>query len=310
MKQALVAVAAILSLTACSVDYQKSPSGLVYKIFPGKGGEKAQANDFIKYNMEYRLTAKNDSLLTTTFGTFPGYAKVDTSKNAEYSFMEIVTKCSPGDSAEIVISIDTLKNRGLIPDYNNMFTKGGSIKCKFKLEQIFKNDSSVKADYDKEIASLKDKESKQIEEYLSKKGIKAVKTPGGTYVAIETVGDTTVKADTGYTASVMYRGSLMEENGKVFDTNMDSTKGHTDPYPVQVGQPGIIDGWGQALPYFGKGTKGKIFVPAMNAYGPQAQGADIPAFSNLMFEMEVVDVKKTPAAPAAPVPGQPQGGGQ
>ena len=46
---------------------------------------------------------------------------------------------------------------------------------------------------DKEIASLKDKESKQIEEYLTKKGIKAVKTPGGTYVAIETVGDTTVK---------------------------------------------------------------------------------------------------------------------
>ena len=61
MKQALVAVAAILSLTACSVDYQKSPSGLVYKIFPGKGGEKAQANDFIKYNMEKAMYLIDDS---------------------------------------------------------------------------------------------------------------------------------------------------------------------------------------------------------------------------------------------------------
>ncbi|MEO7562333.1 MAG: FKBP-type peptidyl-prolyl cis-trans isomerase, partial [Ferruginibacter sp.] len=281
MKQAILTVLTVLSLTACNkVDYQTSTSGLVYKVFTGKGGEKPTASDYIKYDMEYRLTAKNDSLLNTTFGSFPGYAKVDTSKNAAYSFMELVPKFSPGDSAEILISIDTLKNRGLIPDYNAMFTKGGSIKCKFKLLKVFKTDSAVKADYDNEIEIVKATESKQIEDYLAKNNIKAFKTPGGTYVSIENAGDTSVTADSGYTASVMYRGSLLT-NGKVFDTNMDTTKGHTDPYPVAVGQPGIIEGWMQALPYFGKGTKGKIFVPAMNAYGPQAQGADIPAFSNL-----------------------------
>ena len=51
----------------------------------------------------------------------------------------------------------------------------------------------------------------------------------------------------------------------------------------------------------------------MNAYGPQAQGGDIPAFSNLVFDIEVLDVKKTPAQPASAMPGgmggQPQGGG-
>ena len=177
---------------------------------------------------------------------------------------------------------------------------------------IFKSDSAVKADYDKEIELVKAKEAKQIEDYLAQKGIKAFKTPGGTYVAIENAGDTSLLADTGYTATVMYKGALLE-GGKVFDTNMDTSKGHTEPYPVVVGQPGVIEGWQHALPYFGKGTKAKIFVPAMNAWGPQAQGADIPAFSNVVFDIEVLDIKKTAPQPAGGMPGgrggQPQGGG-
>jgi FKBP-type peptidyl-prolyl cis-trans isomerase len=75
---------------------------------------------------------------------------------------------------------------------------------------------------------------------------------------------------------------------------MDSSKGHTDPIEVNVGKKQVIQGWEEALPYFGKGGKGKIFIPAMLGYGPQAMGADIPAFSDLIFDIEILDVKQAP----------------
>jgi FKBP-type peptidyl-prolyl cis-trans isomerase len=80
---------------------------------------------------------------------------------------------------------------------------------------------------------------------------------------------------------------------------MDSSKGHTEPYDVPVGRHNVIPGWDEALPYFGKGGTGKIFVPSFLGYGPQGNGPDLPPNANLIFDIQVVDVKDAP--PPAPV---------
>ena len=59
----------------------------------------------------------------------------------------------------------------------------------------------------------------------------------------------------------------------------------------------IIAGWVIGLKYFGKGGKGKIFIPSLLAYGQQGSPPVIPAFSNLYFNIEVVDVTNAPPAP-------------
>jgi FKBP-type peptidyl-prolyl cis-trans isomerase len=141
---------------------------------------------------------------------------------------------------------------------------------------------------------------------MKKHNLKGIKTKNGAYVVLESPGDASLKADSGKLASVMYRGYL-QSNGKVFDTNMDTTKGHTDPIQVPVGSRNSIQGWNDALPYFGKGGKGKILVPAMLAYGPQAQGADIPAFSNLVFDVVITDVQDMPKTSGNPMQDYPQG---
>ena len=94
----------------------------------------------------------------------------------------------------------------------------------------------------------------------------------------------------------MYKGYL-QSNGKVFDTNIDTSKGHTDPIQIPVGSRGAIQGFAEGLPYFGKGGKGKILIPAMLGYGSTPQGADIPAYSNLVFDIEVLNVTDAPKAP-------------
>ena len=307
MKQTFAAVAAMFILASCHVNYDKTNSGLVYKIFPGKGGDSLKPGKFVKFNVEFSLPEKKDSILNTTFGKIPGYDKVDTSKSTEYTFMEILPRMQVGDSAEVIMSIDSLKNRKALPDYNETFVKGGHINCKIKILGIFNEENDIMADYEKEGELEKQREIKSIEDYLTSKGLKdkAIKTKGGAYVVIDTPGDETMKADSGTTASLMYKGYL-QTTGIVFDTNMDTSKGHAGVFDVQVGVHDgvhdVIQGWNEALPYFGKGSKGKIYVPGMLAYGARPPGPQIPAYANLVFEIELQDVKPTP--PPAPLTDQ------
>ena len=291
MKKALFALF-LLSMVACNMNYEKTPSGLTYKIFKGKGTVKAKGGQFAKFNMKYILVDR-DSVFSDTYGKIPGYGPIDTGKRVQYSFMEILPLMSEGDSAEISISIDTLKNMGVIPEYNQMFVKGQIVKCKIQLLKLFKNENDMIADYQKSIDQEKDAEDKSLENYMAKKNLKGVKTKNGAYVVIENAGDPSLKADSGKVATVMYRGYL-QDNGKVFDTNMDTTKGHTAPIQIPVGSRGSIQGFSECLPYFGKGGKGKFLIPAMLGYGGAPQGSDIPAFSNLIFDIEVTDVTDMP----------------
>lgn len=291
MKRAIVVLLAI-GLFACNMNYEKTQSGLPYKIFAGKGGAKPKAGDFIKFNIEYRLDDR-DSVLQTTFNTFPGYSPLDTGKRTAYSFWEVFPMMSVGDSAVISMSIDTLKNRGLLPDYSPLFVKGQIISIRLKLLEIFKDEKAMVANYDSSIASIKEAEVKDLESYMAKNNLKGVKTKNGAFVVIENAGDTSFKADSGRVATLMYRGYLAS-NGKVFDTNMDTTKHHTDPIQIITGTRSAIQGFSECLPYFGKGGKGKFLIPSMLGYGAQGGGPDIPAFANIVFDIEVLDVKEAP----------------
>jgi FKBP-type peptidyl-prolyl cis-trans isomerase FkpA len=287
------------------MNYEKTSSGLPYKIFPGKkGGAKPKAGDFIKFNVEYRL-ADRDSVLQSTFTSFPGYSPLDTGKRTVYSFWEVLPMMSAGDSAVISMSVDTLKARGIIPDYTPILVKGQILTVRLKLEEIFKDEKAMVANYDSTIASIKNKEIKDLEAYMAKNNLKGIKTKNGAYVVIDNAGDTSYKADSGKVANIMYRG-YVAETGKVFDTNMDTSKHHTDPLPIAVGTRGSIQGMSEGLPYFGKGGKGKILIPSMLAWGAQGGGPDIPAFANVVFDVEVLDVQEAPKRSMSPEM-QPQG---
>ena len=69
----------------------------------------------------------------------------------------------------------------------------------------------------------------------------------------------------------------------------------------------VIKGWDEALPYFSKGGKGKVYVPSMLAYGPQGSPPNIGPYEHLYFNIEVVDVTKAvaPPVPTSPPPPPP-----
>ena len=297
MKRIILAAFVALSLVACQVNYEKTPSGITYKIFNGSGGDTAKAGQIVKFNLEILLTGrtgKADSVLTSTIGKIPAYNQVDTSARALGSFMEILPKLRTGDSAIINISVDTLKSKGAInPQDSIVFTKGSSIQFKLKILSVFKTQDEAMAAYQKDMDGANAKEIKLVEDYMAQKGIKGIKTKSGAYVSIENPGDTSMKADSGTLSTIKYKGYL-QDNGKVFDSSASDSEG----YPVRVGTHSVIQGWDEALPYFGNGGSGKILVPAFLGYGAQGNGPDLPPNANLVFEIKVVKVEPAPPMPA------------
>jgi FKBP-type peptidyl-prolyl cis-trans isomerase len=86
------------------------------------------------------------------------------------------------------------------------------------------------------------------------------------------------------TVKVDYHGTTIE--GKVFDSSVERKQ----PATFAVNQ--VIPGWTEALQMMSVGSKWKIYVPSALAYGERGAGTDIKPNSVLVFEVELLEVKK------------------
>ncbi len=293
MKQ-LTAVLALALLFASCNQFDKTKSGMPYKIKKGGSTALLKNGNYIVLNVEFKL-GSNDSILNNTFGKIPASFRFDSTQLGKYNFTEVLPKCAVGDVVSFTLSIDTLKNMGAIPDYDKTFTKGGVIKGKVEILASFDNQAGIAAYMTKAYEAEKVKEIKELDDYAAAKGLKTQKTTNGAEVVIETAGDLSNKADSGKEVTVLYKGYTLD--GKVFDTNID--KPGAAPFKVILGERKVIQGWDEGLRLFAKGGKGKILVPAMLGYGERG-GGPIKPYSNLIFDVQIVDVATPAPAPAAP----------
>jgi FKBP-type peptidyl-prolyl cis-trans isomerase len=81
---------------------------------------------------------------------------------------------------------------------------------------------------------------------------------------------------------VHYKGTLLD--GTQFDSSYD----RGEPTPLTVGN--VIPGWTEGLQLMPTGAKYKFFVPYTLAYGERAAGPQIPAYSDLIFEIELIAI--------------------
>ena len=95
-------------------------------------------------------------------------------------------------------------------------------------------------------------------------------------------------AEPGDTCFMLYTGKL-KSNGKVFDS---TDKRDGEPFSFPLGQGQVIKGWDLGVKGMKVGGKRTLEIPADLAYGSEAKGDDIPANSDLVFDIELVDVLK------------------
>ena len=113
---------------------------------------------------------------------------------------------------------------------------------------------------------------------------KAQQLPSGlTYVLEGKMKGLTPKA--GDTLTVHYTGYLM--NGEKFESSKD---GDATPITFIYKVQGMIPGFDEGVGMLTKGGKGRFYLPYYLAYGHKQSGP-IKAYSDLIFDIEVVDIK-------------------
>lgn len=94
------------------------------------------------------------------------------------------------------------------------------------------------------------------------------------------------KAKPGDKVAVLYVGRLL--NGTVFDQATEKDKAFT----FRVAREQVIQGWDQVLPLMKVGEKRLVVIPPELGYGTRGQPPKIPRNATLVFEIELIEIKK------------------
>ena len=84
---------------------------------------------------------------------------------------------------------------------------------------------------------------------------------------------------------VNYEGLL--EDGTKFDSSYDRGK----PFQCVIGTGRVIKGWDIGMMGMREGGRRTMFVPSHLAYGERQIGTMIPPHSNLIFHVELLEVR-------------------
>ena len=119
---------------------------------------------------------------------------------------------------------------------------------------------------------------------------------GGDVTDLQRIDITVGKGDpaiAGDEVSVHYTGWLYDQNapdrrGQKFDSSRDRGQ----PFVFRLGAGRVIRGWDEGVADMRRGGKRELQIPAGLGYGARGAGKVIPAGASLVFEVELLDIRK------------------
>lgn len=92
----------------------------------------------------------------------------------------------------------------------------------------------------------------------------------------------------GATITAHYTGALVK-NGVIFQSSHDFGN------PISFGLDQVIEGWTKGVPGMKVGGTRRLIIPAEQAYGASSPAPNIPANSDLVFDIDVVAIPRNGA---------------
>ncbi|MGQ4659497.1 FKBP-type peptidyl-prolyl cis-trans isomerase [Lysobacter sp. F6437] len=120
--------------------------------------------------------------------------------------------------------------------------------------------------------------------------------PGGSVAELQRIdlkAGTGAVASSGDEVSVHYTGWLYDEDapnqrGQQFDSSIE----RGEPITFLLGAGRVIRGWDDGVAGMHVGGRRVLLIPSSLGYGRKGAGGVIPPNASLVFEVELVDVKK------------------
>ena len=97
------------------------------------------------------------------------------------------------------------------------------------------------------------------------------------------------EAEKGLTVTVHYTGWLYENGEKT--TKFDSSVDRREPFSFVLGVGQVIKGWDNGVTGMQVGGSRTIVIPSDMGYGSRGAGSVIPPNSDLIFEVELIEIQ-------------------
>jgi FKBP-type peptidyl-prolyl cis-trans isomerase FkpA len=272
-----VFIGLLLLSVACSKSEKETPNGFKYTVVKAGKGELPKKGEILVF--DFQLKDSKDSVWNDSYKDgIPAAIEIkDTSElKQEDGITQMLRMLAPGDSVKTTMTIPEffkkLVRRPVPPniDSSKSVTYTMNAKDVMTIEEFLKWRPTM----------VKDRDEKQITQYLTKNNIKAEKDTSGMYYVIHnhTGGPNPTQENC---VEVKYAGRFLK-NGQEFDKN--------EKIAFSLNQ--VIQGWKQAIPMLAKGDSGTFFIPSRLAYGDRGYYG-IPPDAVLMFDVKLIDFKNT-----------------
>lgn len=271
--------------------YQKTNNGLYFKFYTQGEGAQPQVGALMDVNLS---CAVNDTIVI-----IPNSENTMQMVGSQFAgdLFEGLAMMHVGDSASFIVNIDStfikLFGSSKLPEGFNstdvMRFEVRLVDCYPESEYPVRFNARLRKETQKKVAQLKadypnetEVAAQQLADYFASNKIKAEPTESGLYY-VRTQEGNGDRPSVGQQVTVHYIGKLLD--GTVFDSSYD----RGEPIVITIGVGQVISGWDEGILLMSKGEKGVLYIPYYLAYGERGAGDDITPFSNLIFEVELVD---------------------
>lgn len=288
MKQ-IVFIAIFISLMfSCTAPspyegYAKSRKGFYYQLKTiGESDERIKVGDFVTADIQYRTIS--DSVF------FEGRRKIKIEQPAYNGAIEnCFMMLSNSESASFILQAEPFFIQTLQTDIPSFLSPEAYFKVELSVievqsEQEYINDKQAFLYWTEDFG---DYEKVLLQQFIREEKIESRPTKSGlVYLPLETGKGASIEQ--GDTISIHYEGIFL--NGKYFD----STKRRKQPFQFVYGTEWqVIEGLEEGLAFMREGDKALFIVPSKLAFGSSGSSTGIvPPFTSLIFEVDVLEVKK------------------
>jgi FKBP-type peptidyl-prolyl cis-trans isomerase len=257
-----------------------SQIGTPYKVIQSNSGsEKPRRGDVVKMSQRVLDKQGNDFGVAETI-----YHILDRKGDFARKIDDILVQSHLGDS--LIIELP----RSLLVDTKHMpgSERNQPTDAHFSINKIlpyaeYEQIIAKKSKQERKVRAKKN--DKQIQEYLTRNAIQAKKKETGVYVWIEKLG-TGKLPEIGDDISMHYEVINIGDNSVV-----DNSREREKPFNFIIGRRAVIVGLEKTVQLLPVGTKATIIIPSDLAYGEEKKGEQLPANSNLRFDLEVLGVE-------------------
>lgn len=255
-------------------------SGYPYTIHDDKPGDSPKVGDKVRFFETIRINS--DSIIFSQEMTvvLPEASQVASPPPANY---ELLFLLSAGDTASVYV-FDTLLSR--IPNLTLELTDTLIYDIGFKEIVLSKTDLDKQMeDSQAKEEIVKARTNEATQKYLKGELNDILETtPTGLKYIINESGSG-VLPQAGQTLVVHYYGTLMD--GTMFDNSYK----RGEPFEFPLGGGRVIPGWDEGLAFVPVGGAATLFIPYQLGYGEAGSPPTIPPKTDLVFFVELVDVK-------------------